>query len=187
MKKKLLTKELVENMYKEGTSIKNIGKELGYSDRTIKSFMIKNDIKIKTRNNDILSPEITKKIEIFYKNGLNSREIGEKLNLSTSKVKSYLITNGLWIKQDKISKEELVQMYLYEKLSIREIANKKNCSIKKVQLALDKNGIKKRTYIINPYELKLFRDLGISISEIANQLNTSRYFVEKAMVQYKII
>ena len=183
MEKIILTKELVEDLYKT-KSIKQIGKELGFSDRTIKSFMLENGIEIKSRNIDKLDENISKSIENLYKNGLNPREIAEKLNLTQSKVKSYLVSNNIWEKNEELNKVELLDMNKYQKLSIREIAKIKNCSIKKVQLALNKYNIKRLEYKFNEIELKTFLDLGFSINAIAQKKNVSRYIISKAIRNY---
>lgn len=41
MEKIILTKSLIEDLYKSGLSIKKIGKQLGYSDKTIRHLWMK--------------------------------------------------------------------------------------------------------------------------------------------------
>lgn len=188
MSKENLTKELVEKLYKEGFSIRKIGAKLGYSDKTIKNFMIANNIEFQKRNIEKLSTEIKNQINKLYYQGLNPREIGDVLNLSKSKVKSYLVQNNLWIKQEDLEKKELMQMYRVEKLTMIQIAERKNCSVKKVQLALKKYNIKKIYYKFNKTELQLFYSkYHMKPKKIALIKNTSVWFVNKALKEYNIV
>lgn len=114
----------------KGLSLKKIGKQLGCSDKTVKTFMLENNIEIQKRNLDVFSNAQKKKIEKLYCEGLNPREIGDKMDLTSSKVKSYLIHNGIWIQMTSLEKKELKDLYQIQKLSIREIAKIKGCSTK---------------------------------------------------------
>lgn len=188
MNKIMLTKSLVEDLYKSGLSIKKIGKQLGYSDKTIRNFMIENNIEIKTRNNEKLSKDIQNKIKTLYLDGFNPREIEEKLNIKQSKIKSFLISNNIWEVQEVLSKEELIDLYRIKKMSIRDIASLKKCSLKKVQNALKKYKIKKLNYIFNEEELTLlYCKYNLSYNEIAKIKNTTKWFVEKALNEYNIV
>ena len=186
----ILTIELINKLYyEENLSIKKIAKQVNLTDRTIRKFMEENHLKLK-QNKDLqeLSIDIKKDIEILYKEGYNPREISEKIFISQSKIKSYLISSNLWNKKNNLTKKELQEMYLVEKLTIREIANRKQCSIKKIELALKKFKIRKhKNYIFNERELEiLYIKHNLSISKIARLKNSTNYFVKKALKEYNM-
>lgn len=188
MEKIILTKSLIEDLYKSGLSIKKIGKQLGYSDKTIRTFMDENNIKINIRNNEELNQDIKDEIILLYLNGLNPREISNELNITQSKIKSFLVSNNIWKSKEDLDKEELVYLYRIKKMSIRDIANLKKCSLKKVQNALKKYKIKKLNYIFNKEELTLlYSKYNLSCNEIAKIKNTTKWFVEKALNEYNIV
>ena len=188
MEKIILTKSLVEELYKNGLSIKKIGKQLGYSDKTIRNFMVENNIKINIRNNEELNQDIKDEIILLYLNGLNPREISNELNITQSKIKSFLVSNNIWKSKEDLNKEELVYLYRIKKMSIRDIARLKKCSLKKVQNALKKYKIKKLNYIFNKEELTLlYSKYNLSCNEIAKIKNTTKWFVEKALNEYNIV
>lgn len=171
----------------EGLSLKKIGKQLGCSDKTVKTFMLENNIEIQKRNLDVFSNAQKKKIEKLYCEGLNPREIGDKMDLTSSKVKSYLIHNGIWIQMTSLEKKELKDLYQIQKLSIREIAKIKGCSTKKIQTALKQFKINKIYYKFNKRELDLFYNkYHLSAYKIGKLTNTSAYFVNKALKEYGI-
>lgn len=171
----------------EGLSLKKIGAKLGCSDKTVKAFMVENHIEIQKRNLDEISDSQKKEIESLYSAGMNPREIGEKMNLSQSKVKSYLIHNDIWIHMTEIEKKELKNMYQIQKLSIREIAEIKGCSVKKIQTALKRFNIKKIYYKFDKRELDLFYNkYHLTPYKIGKITNTSAYFVNKALKQFNI-
>lgn len=182
-----LDKDYIEKLYKDGLSIRKIGVLLGHSDKTIRNFMIENNISIQKRNCNEISDSIKRKIEQLYIDGFNPREIGEKVDLPASKIKSYLVHNDLWISITSLEKEELKYMYNIEKLTMREIATRKNCSLKKVEMAIKRFKIKKTKYCFNKIELNLlYTKYNISIAHIAEMKETTPYFVKKALKQYDI-
>lgn len=188
MEKIILTKLLVEDLYKSGLSIKKIGKQLGCSDKTIRTFMMENNIEIKTKNNEKLSDDIQNKIKTLYLDGFNPREISNELNITQSKIKSFLVSNNIWKSKEDLDKEELIYLYRIKKMSIRDIATLKKCSLKKVQNALKKYKIKKLNYIFNKEELiLLYCKYNLSCNEIAKIKNTTKWFVEKALNEYNIV
>ncbi len=179
--------EMIHLYHIEGLSLKKIGKELGCSDRTVKTFMIENNIEIQKRNLEEFSDKEKKEIEKLYEEGLNPREIGDEMGFSASKVKSYLVHNNIWIQMTSLEKKELKNMYQIQKLSIREIAKRKNCSSKRIQTALKRFKIKKIYYKFNKEELSLFyTKYHLSPYKIAQLKNSSAYFVKKALKEYNI-
>lgn len=179
--------DMIQLYYTEGLSLKKIANQLGCSDKTVKAFMIENNIEVQKRNLDEFSNEEKRKIEKLYSEGLNPREIGDEMGFTASKVKSYLVHNNIWIQMTPLEKKELKNMYQVQKLSIREIANKKNCSIKRIQIALKQFKIKKIYYKFNKEELELFYSkYHLSPYKIAQLKNSSAYFVKKAIKEYNI-
>lgn len=188
MERMILEKDYIQKLYMEdGLSLKKIGKMMGYSDKTIKKFMEENNIPVQRRNCSELPDEVKSEIELLYSQGLNPRKIGEKFNLSASKVKSYLVHNNLWENKPAIEKTELKYMYNVEKLSMREIAERNNCSLKKVQNAMKENHVKKTKYSFNEKELRLlYGKYHFSMAYIARMKNTTPHFVKKALKKYDI-
>ena len=113
MEKIILTKSLIEDLYKSGLSIKKIGKQLGYSDKTIRTFMDENNIKINIRNNEELNQDIKDEIILLYLNGLNPREISNELNITQSKIKSFLVSNNIWKSKEDLDISQIKEKIIY--------------------------------------------------------------------------
>lgn len=179
--------EMIQLYHTEGLSLKKIGQKLGCSDKTVKAFMVENNIEIQKRNLEEFSDSEKKKIEELYSEGLNPREIGDEMGFTASKIKSYLVHNDLWIQMTSLEKKELKNMYQVQKLSIREIAKRKNCSTKRIQTALKQFKIRKIYYKFDKLELNLlYNKYHLSTWKIGQLTNTSAYFVEKALKEFQI-
>lgn len=179
--------EMIRLYHTEGLSLKKIANQLGCSDKTVKTFMVENNIEVQKRNLDEFSDEEKRKIEKLYSEGLNPREIGDEMRFTASKVKSYLVHNDLWIQMTALEKKELKNMYQIQKLSIREIADRKNCSPKRINTALKQFKIKKLYYKFNKVELDLlYNKYHLSAYKIGQLKNTSAYFVNKALKELQL-
>jgi hypothetical protein len=182
-----LNRDEIEKMYNSGISIRKLGSIFHCSDRTMRNFMKENNISIQKRNLEEISEDVALSITSLYFDGLNPRQIGEIVELPASKVKSYLVSNDIWIGKESFTKEEITNLYVVKKMSIREIADLKNCSIKKVQLALSRFDVEKPQYTFNYKELYLlYSKYHFTIQEIAKVKNTSDWYVKKALKSYAI-
>jgi len=92
-----------------------------------------------------------KKLEKLYsKEGLTMDQIAERLKITKSTVRYWLIKYGIpirkWGKEKKfdISSDELMELYLIKKISAPRIAKKKGCSVSTIYSLLKQFSIPRR-------------------------------------------
>ena len=183
-----MDKQIIYNKYcLQKKSLKAIAKEFHISDKTLIKFMNENNIPIRSKNLDEISKENKEMIEKLYKEGKNPREISEIILLPSSKIKSYLLNNNIWVSKEKLDKNEIKNLYLDKDLTVREIANMKDCSIKKIHNVTKNYQKRGCSYIFNRKELDLlYNKYCLPVTEIAKIKNTSRYYVLKSLEKYKM-
>lgn len=121
----------------------------------------------------------------FIINNKSVEQIAQENNVTKKAVTWQLYTHGIKKNGNKISKEQLEELYIKQNLSIEDTARALNTNSRLVSRYLDNYGIKKTYYKYNPvYDssndaawIDLYLNKHLSALQIANMYGTSHHVV----------
>ncbi len=199
-----VTKKTLEDLYyTKKTPVKTIADQLEISTASLYKLFVKLGIKkrpnsTKTKTTiDLLSPNAVELLKTFYYDEkLSYKEIGNRFNISPSKVYNLIKKHGFEEREsvlrkvkENISKNELIRMYSLENKSLREISDFYQTSPRKIKKLLIHYGISENPKLVKRASLHSDKDLLVKLyieedktaAAVARELGVSLHILRQAL------
>ena len=111
-----IIQEILERYTTDNISIKNLSKEFNLNPGTIRKYLIKNEIKIKTFSEQKLTPEVINTIIKMYEDGNSEQVIEDNIHICRTTIRKVLKQNGVQTKDQSQYRTYEVDENYFEKL-----------------------------------------------------------------------